>query len=201
MTRELPPDHPLYAQDPETIYKLFNLGIEFINQYLPTAKQQRAVPSRYAYFREGDLYLLGAPALYKGDPALLQFQEREQEKKAISTSINPYFPFADSGEPSLEEIRKNGIQIPEKMYLALGDNHAMSADSRQFGFVPEDNLKGSVSFLFSPPGERWGRVIQPEQPHATFPNIAVWTLFILAGIGLSVYYRRQLKKPLKFYHS
>lgn len=198
MTKELPSNHPLYSQDPETIYKLYNLGIEFLNQYLPTSKDQRATPSRYAYFNNGDLYLLGSPVIQKEDPTLSNFHLREQEKKAISTTVNPYFPFGDAGAPSIEEIRKNGIQVPEKMYLALGDNHAMSADSRQFGFVPEDNLKGGVSFLFSPPGERWGRAPQPDQPHATFPNITVWTIFILAGIASSMYYRRKLKKPLKF---
>ncbi len=198
ITKELPADHPLYAQDPETIYKLYNLGIEFLNQYLPTSKLQRSAPSRYAYFRNQDLYLLGAPVIQKEDVALQKFHAREQQKKAISTSMNPYAPFADAGAPSIEEIRKNGVLVPEKMYLALGDNHAMSADSRQFGFVPEDNLKGGVSFLFSPPGERFGRAPQPDQPHATFPNITVWVIFMLAGIGTSLYYRRKLRNPLKF---
>jgi len=193
IVKELPPDHPLYKRDPETIQKLYDLGIEFLNQYLPTAKNQRATPSRYAYFKDESLYLLGAPILKKGDPALLAFYKREQEKQAISTSLNPYFPFRDVGPPTLEEIRKNGIRVPEKMYLALGDNHAMSADSRQFGFVPENNLKGGVSFLFSPPGKRWGRPAQSAQPHATFPNIAVWAVFISATIASSLYYRRKLK--------
>lgn len=198
VTQELPPEHPLYAQDPETIYKLYNLGIEFINQYLPIAKQQRALPSRYAYFRNEELYLLGAPIIEKGDLALQNFHKRELQKQKLGTSMNPYTPFADAGPPTIEEIQKNGIRVPEKMYMALGDNHAMSADSRQFGFVPEANLKGGVSFLFSPPGERWGRMPQPSQPHLTFPNIAVWTGFILAALGSSLYYRRKLQKPLKF---
>lgn len=190
VTQELPSDHPLYAQDPETIYKLYNLGIEFLNQYLPTSRHQRASPSRYAYFNQGDLYLLGAPIIQKDDPTLLNFVSREEQT---------YFPFIDAGPPSIEEIWQNGIQVPEKMYLALGDNHAMSADSRQFGFVPEDNLKGGVSFLFSPPGPRWGRAPQPAIPHATFPNVTVLAIFILAGIATSLYYRRKLKKPLIFY--
>lgn len=194
VTTELPANHPLYAQDPETIYKLFNLGIEFMNQYLPS-KQQRAVPSRYAYFRNEDLYLLGGPILKKEDPTLQNFYLRELQKKATLPS---YSPFIDAGPPSLEEIQKYGIRIPEKMYLALGDNHAMSADSRQFGFVPEDNLKGGVSFLFSPPGERWGRAPQPPKAHLTFPNIVVWTSFIALGLAFSLYYRRKLQKPLPF---
>lgn len=182
-------DHPLYKRTPEQLYLLYNLGIELFNQYLPTSKAQRAFPSRYAYFKNQDLYLLGAPILKKDDPTLIEFVQREQ---ASST------PFIDNGPPTLEEIRKNGIHIPDKMYLALGDNHAMSADSRQFGFVPEDNLKGGVSFLFSPPGERLGRAPQPSQPHLTIPNIAVWTGFVIAMIASSFYYRRKLRSPLKF---
>ena len=195
---ELPKDHPLYRQDPEMIQKLYDLGIEFINQYLPSSKGQRMTPSRYAYFKNQDLYLLGAPVIAKDDPALLAFHKREQQQQAISTSINPYFPFMDEGAPSIEEIKNNGIRVPEKMYLGLGDNHAMSADSRQFGFIPEDNLKGSVSFLFSPLGSRLGKPPQTSSPYATFPNIAVWTAFLLAALGTSLYYRRKLKNPMKF---
>ncbi|PIS03405.1 MAG: signal peptidase I [Chlamydiae bacterium CG10_big_fil_rev_8_21_14_0_10_42_34] len=197
-TKQLPADHPLHSQDPQTVHKLYNLGIELLKQYEPSSKGQRAAPSRYAYFKNQDLYLLGTPVITKDDPTLFKYYLRENQKQAISTSFNPYFPFADTGAPSLEEIRKNGVRVPEKMYLALGDNHAMSADSRQFGFVPEDNLKGSVSFLFSPPGERWGRAPQPEISYLTFPNITVWTAFILTSVCASFYYRRKLKKPLEF---
>ncbi|MBU6447023.1 MAG: signal peptidase I, partial [Verrucomicrobia bacterium] len=183
VTRELSADHPLYSQKPEVIHKLFNLGIEPFNHYLPAQKNQKATPSRYAYFRGGDLYLMGGAILRKGDPAL------DMQKGAL---------FVDQGAPTLEEIRQFGLKIPEKMYLGLGDNHAMSADSREFGFLPENNLKGGISFLFSPPGERWGRIPQPPQPHATFPNLTVWVLFSLAGVASSLYWRRKMQNPLKF---
>ena len=189
VTRELSADHPLYSQNPAMIRNLYNLGFEFMKHYHPHQKNQKAAPSRYAYFRNGDLYLMGGPVLKKGDPALDSFIAKESQKEA---------PFIDAGPPSLEEIHKFGLKIPERMYLAMGDNHAMSADSREFGFVPEDNLKGGVSFLFSPPGPRWGRSPQPDQPHCTFPNITVWVLFSIAGIASSLYMRRKIKKPLKF---
>ncbi len=194
-SKAVAPDHPLYKNTPEKVALLYNLGIEFLNPYLPTSKTQRATPSRYAYFRNQDLYLLGAPIFKKDDPLLIDFNKRELQKKATTAS---YLPFVDSGPPSLDEIRKNGIRVPDKMYLALGDNHAMSADSRQFGFVPEDNLRGGVSFIFSPPGDRLGRVLQPSQPHFTFPNLAVWTAFILIAAISSWCYRRKLRAPLKF---
>lgn len=189
VTTELSSDHPLYSHDLEMIYKLYNLGFEPLKHYLPMQKQQKAFPSRYAYFRNGDLYLMGAPILKKGDPTLDAFIAKEKQKTT---------PFIDAGPPSIEEIRQFGLKIPEKMYLGLGDNHAVSLDSREFGFIPENNLKGGISFLFSPPSSRWGRLPQPNQPHMTFSNIAVWTFFSIAGIISSLYIRRKMKKPLKF---
>jgi signal peptidase I len=202
---ELPSDHPLYNNTPERVQLLYNLGIEFLNHYSPSPKMQHLYPSRYAYFRNHELYLLGAPILTKEDPALILHLKREYQKQSLSTSVNPYFPFDDNGPPLTKEgqldadfIRKYGVTVPEKMYLMLGDNHAMSADSRQFGFVPEDNLKGGVSFLFWPPGPRWGRLPQPSHPIATFPNLFVWTSAILVAIGCSIYYKRKLNQPMKF---
>ena len=196
-TKSLPQDHPLYSKNLEMIHKLYNLGIEFVNQYKPLTKNQTTVPSRYAYFKNGDLYLMNAPVMLKEDPTLIDFVSSELERESLGTSRSPYFPFIDQGPPSKEEILAHGIQVPEKMYLALGDNHAMSADSREFGFVPEDNLKGGVSILFAPVNERMGSPAQPSQAYATVPNTTVWTVFILCMIGTSIYYRRKLKQPLK----
>lgn len=196
--KQLPLNHPLYRHDAERVHLFYNLGIEFLHHFLPTSKNQKAIPSRYAYFKDQNLYLLDAPILTKEDPTLIRFVQEETERQSISTSVHPYFPFIDMGPPTLEEIQKNGIRVPEKMYLALGDNHAMSADSRQFGFVPEDNLKGGVSFLFAPPGPRWGFPPQPAHPHATFPNITVWVVFMIIAMGTSLYYRKKLKAPLQF---
>jgi signal peptidase I len=202
--KELPKNHPLYNKSPEMVQSLYNLGFEFLTQYQPQ-KNSRAMPSRYAYFRDHELYLMGAPIVGKGDPALTLFLQREYQKQSISTSVHPYLPFDDAGPPLTKEgkydvdfIRKYGLVVPEKSYLALGDNHAMSADSRQFGFVPQDNLKGGVSFLFSPPGPRWGRLPQPSHPHLIFPNALVWISALLIGAACSVYWKRRLEKPMKF---
>lgn len=200
-SQELPLDHPLYKKDPARIQFLYNLGIEFLNHFSPS-KNNRAYPSRYAYFRDGDLCLLGHPVLKKEDPALKAFLQQESQKQTIATSLHPYLPFVDHGAPiqadgkiDADFIKTYGIRVPEKMYLMLGDNHAMSADSRQFGFVPQDNLKGGVSVLFSPPGERWGRLPQPFKSHTSFPNLFVWGTAILITAGYSLYRRK--KSPLK----
>jgi len=199
-TSELPPDHPLYPKTPEQIQFLYNLGIEFLNHYTP-AKNSPA-PSRYAYFQGGDLYLLAAPILEKQDPALIRFLQREYQKQSLSTTVHPYLPFEDNGPPLAQDgtldtefLRKYGLTIPPKSYLALGDNHAMSADSRAFGFVPEDNLKGGVSFLFFP---RIGAPNQAPSAHLTFPNLFVFTTAALIIITYSLRMRRKLDTPLKF---
>lgn len=203
IARELPLSHPLYSKDPARVQLLYNLGIEFITYYNPS-NHTRAFPSRYAYFRNHDLYLLGAPILKKEDPALTLFLQREYQKQSLVLK-SPYVPFDDAGPPLLDNgeidaafIRKYGLIIPEKMYLALGDNHAMSADSRQFGFVPEDNIRGGVSFLFWPPGSRWGQIFQPAYPYLTFPNLLIWISAIAVLLASSFYFKRKLHNTLKF---
>ncbi|MBM3184251.1 MAG: signal peptidase I, partial [Chlamydiae bacterium] len=54
ISKELPKTHPIYQTNSERVQLLYNLGIEFINAYNPTSKN-RIFPSRYAYFRNGDL--------------------------------------------------------------------------------------------------------------------------------------------------
>lgn len=189
ITKKLESDHPLYQVTPEQVQTLYNLGIEFLTQYQPV-KNSPLYPSRYAYFRSGDLYLLNAPIVLAEESAMDSFHAKEEEKKKLSTSRKPYLPFEDTGAPYTADgnldvnlIRKYGLVVPEKMYLMLGDNHAMSADSREFGFVPEDNLKGVVRFLFSPPGSRFGTLPQPASYYFTFPQIFIWISVLGCGWG------------------
>ncbi len=42
------------------------------------------------------------------------------------------------------------MQIPAKSYVVLGDNSAVSHDSRFWGFVPEENFVGRAFFIFFP---------------------------------------------------
>jgi len=141
----------------------------------------------------------------KGDPHLTLFLKREYQKQSISTSVKPYIPFDDAGAPltddgklDLQFIKKYGITIPDKMYLVMGDNHAMSSDSRQFGFVPQDNLRGGASFLFWPAGDRWGRLPQAITQHLTVPNLTVLGLAIFLSALSYIYLQRKYFKPFKF---
>lgn len=204
ITKELPPSHPLYRKDPERIYLLYNLGVEFDTGFLPNTKLPNRFPSRYAYFRDQQLYLLGFPIFDKDDPELILFLKQEYQRQSMSTSIRPYAPFDDAGAPvkdgkiNIERLKKYGLTIPENMYLVLGDNHAMSADSRQFGFVPQDNLRGGASLIFWPPGSRWGRPPQAPIDHLSVPNLTVWGLAILIFLASCIYHQWKIRRPLKF---
>lgn len=199
---ELPSDHALYKLSSENIQKLYNLGIEISELFAPYSTSQATFPARYAYFRDGDLYALGAPLFNKDDPLLQKFVKSEEEREKISNAITPYIAFKDYGPPlkdgkiDTEFMKTFGLKIPQGHYLALGDNHAMSADSRYFGFVPQANLQGSPSFIVWPPGSRWGIPAQQPYPWLTLPNMIVWGTVLLAGIIWYVLHRLKQKRPI-----
>ncbi|MDP1835010.1 MAG: signal peptidase I [Chlamydiales bacterium] len=200
-TQELPKDHPLYRKTPTNIQRLFNLGIEFDTSFSPTKSNQVDFPARYAYFRNGDLYVMGAPILYKDEPTLKYFVSHELERQKRSAKNKPYTAFIDHGSPTGKDGKLNktfianfGLKIPEDQYLVLGDNHSRSADSRYFGFVPQSNLQGSPTQIFWP---RWETPPQPSLPWTTIPSTIIWTIVWLILAGLYYLYNRRSRTPFK----
>lgn len=202
ITYELPKEHPLYSRNPEHIQKLYNLGIEMDTAFQPHSFMQYYYPHRYGYFRDGDLYLLGAPIFKKGDPLLTDFLKREMNKEKSSTVQQPYIGFKDYGPPlkngkvDHEFIRQFGLKIPEQNYLALGDNHAMSADSRVFGFVPQANLQGAPCYIVWPPGNRWGAPPQKPYPMFNVPRLIIWGIVLFIALSWFLIHRRKIQQPL-----
>ena len=202
ISKELSPSHPLCQYTPEQTQLLYNLGIEFDTRFSPQMRYNLS-PSRYTYFREGALYLMGAPILQKEDLKLQSFVQNEQQKQKAQNLQYPYAPFIDQGPPLLEDgsidveqIKKYGLTIPEKRFLALGDNHAMSADSRDFGFVPIDNIRGAPDLIFWPYGPRWGYPNQPAYPFFNLPRTIIWIL-VITGSGIYfIQSRKKNKLPL-----
>ncbi len=195
--RVLPADHPLYSHALDNIQRLFNYGIEPHLAFEPRLGNA-LFPNRYAYFREGSLHLMGGPVFLNGDPLLANFVKKELDKQANSSDSAPYIAFHDFGPPlqadgSIDQqfLRTFGVQLPEGHYLVLGDNHAVSQDSRYFGFLPADNLQGEPLFIFWPPGNRWGFPSQAEYPWITTPSVIAWSIALLAWLINTLYRRRQ----------
>jgi len=192
--KKMPKDHPLYERTGENIQVLYNLGIQWNQLFSPRSKNQYLSPSRYTYFRDGDLYLLGKPIYKKGDIVLENFIEKEKETEENSLTYEPFIdqgpPLLDNNKLDVQMIKEYGLTIPANGYLALGDNHANSSDSRDFGFVPQENLKGSSDVIFWPPN-RWGRPEQPHFPLLSFPKIFTWSVFAIIIIAIIAFYRKR----------
>jgi signal peptidase I len=170
LSKALEKDHPIYRFP----ILLFNFGIELDTRV--------TAPCRYVYYKNGDLCLFGSPLFTKNE--LAEFTCLEEIKAT---------PFLDPGAPTPETIAKQGILVPEKTYLVLGDNYANSADSRVFGFVPEENLRGGVSLLFWPPSSRLGSPPQPTAPWITWPNGIALLLYAVGLAASTLYFRRAIR--------
>ncbi len=81
ISSELPSDFPLYSDKPSNVQKLFNVGIEMNTIVDPLSQNQPFFPNRYAYFRDGALYVMGGVLMEKDDPLLLNFHEREKKER------------------------------------------------------------------------------------------------------------------------
>lgn len=62
-------------------------------------------------------------------------------------------PYVDEIDPRTAIV----MRIESDSYFVLGDNRAHSSDSREFGLVPRENLRGKVDLRVWPP-ERMGRL-------------------------------------------
>jgi signal peptidase I len=199
---ELDKNHPLYTFSPERVQMWYNLGMEFDTRFSPQSKNTPFIPFRYVYFRDQSFYAMGAPLFFQEDPNLIEFVKKEKSRKDAAPDLYPYRPFIDNGPPLLSDgsidiefIKTYGLTIPAKMYLALGDNHAISADSREFGFVPEENLKGAPDLVFWPPGKNFGDPNTPPYPFFNFPRGVIWSIVALSVLGSILWKRRRDKLP------
>lgn len=193
----LPAEHPLCQFSVENFKTLFNFGITF-DMHGVAGKRERHFSHRFAYFREGDFYVGESLLFSKGDPRIEKYLGEEgaqamSQGQKIGRFSDPTAPFLEDGKSlDKDRIRVFGLQVPEGHYLALGDNFSLSSDSRDFGFVPEGNLRGSPVFIFWPIGSRWGLPLQDFSYTNPITKVVYGVLFIVFGGG--VVYSRQRRK-------
>ncbi len=192
--KELPLDHPLNSSDPKLVQRLFNLGMQMFTLYEPSLQHLDFIPPRYAYFREGDLYLMGKPILNSKDSSLIRFKEQEQQKSNSFIDHSP--PVLKSGALDKDFILNYGLSIPKGQYLFLGDNHANSKDCRSWGFIPEENIQGAPMVMFWPFSKRLGTLGQNHLTWLNGPTILMTLLGTSLIVGSTILGRRQKKKQL-----
>jgi signal peptidase I len=72
----------------------------------------------------------------------------------------------------VERNQQNGeIVVPAGMLFAMGDNRQNSSDSRYWGFVPRDTVKGRPLFVY------WSYDAPTE-------DLAAWKVSHLVDVGL-----------------
>lgn len=96
--------------------------------------------------------VIGLPGeIVKYTDDYLAIDDQSIDEKFIVDQINEY---GRKGEVYTQSYQgDNGFQtkkIPENNYLVLGDNRPYATDSRQYGLISSDKIKGKVNYLLFP---------------------------------------------------
>lgn len=118
-------------------------GIDYIKRIV-------AVPGDTVAYHDKQLYINGKPVsrqdlgLYDGPDADLDSQ-MQAFKESLPGAGHAYkmLQVVDAAGPDVDEV-----EVPEGHYFAMGDNRDNSADSRIWGFVPEENLVGRATMIW-----------------------------------------------------
>ena len=109
----------------------------FTTKGLPVAKEDRGkafikrvvgLPGEEIEIKDGEIYVNGKLA---------------PKPRSLST-----VKYIRKGLPAFNNAQK--VKVPPGMYFVLGDNTEDSEDSRFWGFLPEENIRGRAFLIFFP---------------------------------------------------
>ncbi len=83
------------------------------------------------------------PAEFKPFPSYLLRDEFQQRMEWFGDKMH-MIQYAKGGDT----VGDFSVVVPERSFFAMGDNRDMSGDSRFWGFVPRENIKGKAQFIW-----------------------------------------------------
>ncbi|MGC4053771.1 MAG: signal peptidase I [Paludibaculum sp.] len=124
-------------------------------------KRIAGVPGDRIHFENKVLYRNGSAVQEPYTQRITDFVDQFRD----NFPAEPGFPLPDSARKMLAEHRSGrDVVVPPGHYFVLGDNRDNSLDSRYFGFVPEESVRGMPLFVYwsrdPQGGTRWDRTFQ-----------------------------------------
>lgn len=99
----------------------------------------------------GDKIEIINKTLYINDEVHVGGYEQHIDRRVYTNPLSRFY-YRDNFGP---------VIVPEGQYFVLGDNRDYSADSRDWGYLPKEDITGSPLFIFFSSGEdgyRWNRI-------------------------------------------
>ena len=117
--------------------------------HMTLVKRVVGIPGDRIHLRNGFVYLNGVPQddLHAAKPPYADYISYRDDFPAIAPSDS----FGVTAQWSLDlpnHIQGDDLIVPPGTYFVMGDNRAISLDSRFWGFVPRSNIIGRPLFVY-----------------------------------------------------